>query len=74
MLSLGDLNEGSLLHNIRVRYSKDLIYTAIGGPIIISINPYKRLNIYSKELVASYKKSIGLMRSGVTIQKYKPKV
>jgi myosin heavy subunit len=48
-----------------MRYSKDQIYTAIGGPIIISINPYKRLDIYNKELVGKYKKSIGMMRAGV---------
>ena len=37
LLSLGDFNEGALLHNIRVRYFKDEIYTGIGGPILISV-------------------------------------
>lgn len=40
LLDLGDFNEGALLHNIRVRYFRDEIYTGIGGPILISINPY----------------------------------
>ena len=48
MLTLGDFNEGSLLHNIRERYKKDLIYTSVGLPIIISINPYKSVDIYTK--------------------------
>jgi myosin heavy subunit len=65
LLMLGDLNEGGLLHNIRVRYSQDKVYTAIGGPIIISVNPYKQLDIYTKDLVHKYKKTIGQMRSGV---------
>ena len=38
LLSLGDFNEGALLHNIRERYFKDQIYTGIGMPILISVN------------------------------------
>ena len=30
-LSLGDFNEGALLHNVRQRYFDDLIYTGIGS-------------------------------------------
>ena len=37
-MSLGDFNEGALLHNIRVRYFKDQIYTGIGMPILISVD------------------------------------
>ena len=36
---LGDLNEAAILHNLRARYSTDLIYTFI-GPILVSVNPY----------------------------------
>ena len=48
-MSLGDFNEGALLHNIRVRYFKDQIYTGIGMPILISVNPYGNIpGIYSE--------------------------
>ena len=30
-LSLGDFNEGALLHNVRCRYFNDSIYTGIGS-------------------------------------------
>lgn len=43
LLSLGDFNEGALLHNVRVRYFRDEIYTGIGSPILISVNPFQNL-------------------------------
>ena len=47
LLSLGDFNEGALLHTIRERHLKQLIYTSIGSPILLSINPFQRLNIFN---------------------------
>lgn len=48
LLSLGNFNEGALLNNIRVRYFEDKIYTGIGTPILISVNPYQKIaNLYS---------------------------
>jgi myosin-5 len=44
------LHEGAVLDNLRVRFSQDLIYTST-GPILIAMNPFKRLPIYSKELM-----------------------
>jgi len=43
LLALGDFNEGALLHNVRVRYFRDEIYTGIGSPILISVNPFANL-------------------------------
>jgi hypothetical protein len=42
-----------MLHNIRLRYQKDLIYTAT-GPILIAMNPFKWLKIYGSEQVELY--------------------
>ncbi|CAD7930097.1 unnamed protein product, partial [Amoebophrya sp. A25] len=47
LLTLGDFNEGCLLHNIRVRYFEDRIYTGIGTPILISINPLFKLTVFA---------------------------
>ena len=43
LLDLGEFNEGALLHSIRLRFKKKLIYTCIGSPILISVNPYMHL-------------------------------
>jgi len=53
LVMLGDLNEAAILHNLRIRYREDQIYTYI-GPILVSCNPYKRMSIYTSELIAQY--------------------
>ena len=55
LLSLGEFNEATLLHNVRVRYSQNSIYTSIGEPILISINPYCNLPIYSEQTAESFR-------------------
>lgn len=42
ILRLRSFSEMSLIHTLRVRYSRDEIYSFV-GPILISINPYKRI-------------------------------
>lgn len=45
--ALMHVNEATLLHNLRLRYSKDLIYTYVAN-ILIAVNPYKSLpDLYS---------------------------
>ncbi|KAL4491294.1 hypothetical protein ABPG72_021680 [Tetrahymena utriculariae] len=46
LLNLQELNEGNFLKNLNERYNRNQIYTCIGESIIISINPFKKLNIY----------------------------
>ncbi|XP_058163033.1 unconventional myosin-VI isoform X1 [Dasypus novemcinctus] len=60
--SLMYLNEATLLHNIKVRYSKDRIYTYVAN-ILIAVNPYFDIpKIYSSEAIKSYQgKSLGTM-------------
>ena len=40
--ALMHVNEATLLHNLRLRYAKDLIYTYVAN-ILIAVNPYKSL-------------------------------
>ena len=47
-----DVNTGAVLHNLRLRYAANDIYTAI-GPILIAVNPYKMLECCSAETLAS---------------------
>ncbi|XP_055390810.1 unconventional myosin-VI isoform X1 [Bubalus kerabau] len=58
--SLMYLNEATLLHNIKVRYSKDRIYTYVAN-ILIAVNPYFDIpKIYSSDTIKSYQgKSLG---------------
>ena len=44
------LQEPSLLHNVRKRYGNDEIYT-FTAYILIAVNPYKKLPIYSDEMI-----------------------
>jgi myosin heavy subunit len=54
ILKLKEFSEMSLLHSLRVRYARDDIYTFV-GPILISINPYKRIQgMYSEGQIAKY--------------------
>ena len=49
---LRQLNEATLLHNMRVRYAKDDggCYT-VTGHILIAINPFRNLKIYDEKQV-----------------------
>eukprot|EP00924_Labyrinthula_sp_SR-Ha-C_P014581 augustus_masked-scaffold_34-processed-gene-2.25-mRNA-1 protein AED:0.00 eAED:0.01 QI:0/-1/0/1/-1/1/1/0/1797 len=53
MVGMKQLDEPSLLHNLRLRYENDEIYTSIGS-ILVSVNPFKKLNIYSPEVVSRF--------------------
>ena len=44
------LHEAAVLDNLRKRFERDLIYTST-GPILIAMNPFKRLPIYANELM-----------------------
>ena len=48
MVLFNDLNDATLLHNMRRRFDEDNIYTRIGD-ILVSVNPFKMLPIYDKK-------------------------
>ena len=54
MVKFAKLSEATLLHNIRVRYARDDIYTRAGS-ILISVNPFKHLSIYTPERMTQCK-------------------
>uniref|UniRef100_A0A8C8MGB5 Unconventional myosin-VI n=1 Tax=Oncorhynchus tshawytscha TaxID=74940 RepID=A0A8C8MGB5_ONCTS len=52
--SLMYLNEATLLNNVRVRYSKDRIYTFVAN-ILIAVNPYYDIpKLYAPETIKQY--------------------
>jgi len=61
MISLQNLTEESLLENLEVRYNKDIIYTYTGS-ILVAMNPYQILSLYSMGTVKQYiGKRLGLL-------------
>lgn len=63
LVELADLNEASVLHNLRARYNSGDVFDGVQcdtqmftyiGPILIYINPYKSLPIFTPELVRTY--------------------
>ncbi|XP_068199383.1 myosin VIa isoform X2 [Antennarius striatus] len=60
--SLMYLNEATLLNNVRVRYSKDKIYTFVAN-ILIAVNPYYDIpKLYAPETIRQYRgRSLGTL-------------
>uniref|UniRef100_A0A672PMT3 Unconventional myosin-X-like n=1 Tax=Sinocyclocheilus grahami TaxID=75366 RepID=A0A672PMT3_SINGR len=54
MSTLAELHEAAIMHNLSLRYQKDLIYTNIGS-ILAAVNPYKQIpGLYTVEAVDVY--------------------
>ncbi|XP_039290294.1 unconventional myosin-Ia isoform X3 [Nilaparvata lugens] len=51
---LDPLTEDSFIANLHQRFKRDHIYTYIGN-VLVSVNPYKKLAIYSAELARVYR-------------------
>ena len=56
MLELDVLNAASVLANLRARHGRDQFYTMVGS-ILISVNPFKPVDIYGPEHIDRYNKA-----------------
>jgi myosin heavy subunit len=54
LVNISDLNEMSILHNLRIRFKEDRIYTNISS-ILISVNPFKLLPLYTPAILDQYR-------------------
>ena len=54
LINISELNEMSILHNLRMRYKQDKIYTSISS-ILISVNPFKKLPLYTAAVLDEYR-------------------
>ncbi|XP_030747768.1 unconventional myosin-Ib [Sitophilus oryzae] len=50
---LESLTEDSFIANLQQRFKRDHIYTYIGN-VLVSVNPYRKLALYSTDLVETY--------------------
>jgi myosin-5 len=53
LIGLTHLHEPAILHALRLRYDADIIYTST-GPILIAVNPFKKMDIYSSGMMEKY--------------------
>eukprot|EP00980_Cylindrotheca_fusiformis_P004325 scaffold921_cov126-Cylindrotheca_fusiformis.AAC.4 len=54
LIELTHLHEPAILHALRLRYDADIIYTST-GPIMIAVNPFKPMDLYSDETMNKYR-------------------
>jgi myosin heavy subunit len=54
MVRMADVNEATILRNLKTRFFKDLIYTNI-GTILVALNPFKRIDCYGKKFAEEHK-------------------
>ncbi|OQV25063.1 Unconventional myosin-XV [Hypsibius exemplaris] len=54
MIQLSELNEDSILQNLKLRFSHNVIYTSIGS-ILVAVNPYRMFpEMYNRDSVKLY--------------------
>ena len=54
LLTLPNLDEPNILHSLRVRYWQGHVYSYT-GPILIAVNPWKRIDIYNSKILEMHK-------------------
>eukprot|EP01097_Dermamoeba_algensis_P012068 TRINITY_DN966_c0_g1_i1.p1 TRINITY_DN966_c0_g1~~TRINITY_DN966_c0_g1_i1.p1 ORF type:complete len:1106 (+),score=323.31 TRINITY_DN966_c0_g1_i1:51-3368(+) len=54
LVLISKITDDGIVENLKKRYDADLIYTAI-GPVLISVNPFKKLEIVGPEWIEMYK-------------------
>ena len=61
LINLPYLHEPAILYCLEQRYLKSDIYTYT-GPILIAVNPFKKVNLYSNQILETYYNA-GLLKS-----------
>lgn len=49
LISLTHLHEPAILHALEMRFGHDIIYTST-GPILIAVNPFKAVSLYTEQV------------------------
>ncbi|KAK5906297.1 hypothetical protein CgunFtcFv8_002179 [Champsocephalus gunnari] len=51
---LDNVSLEEFMTNLKLRFEKGRIYTYI-GEVVVSVNPYRAMNIYGRDMVEQYK-------------------
>ena len=54
LINLNDLSENAILHNLRIRFKENTIYTYVSS-ILIAVNPFRLLPLYTPEMMDFYR-------------------
>ena len=54
LVDIPHLNEPSILNAVHTRYNDDIIYTYTGR-ILIAVNPFKNLNLFTADIISKYR-------------------
>jgi myosin-5 len=53
LIGLSNLSENAILHNLRIRFHRECIYTFVSS-ILIAVNPFRQLSLYGVEIREKY--------------------
>lgn len=68
LTALTFLEEANVLSALKFRYTREMIYTSIAG-VVVAINPCKRIPVYTKEMMMSYRSYTSISQVGAHIYK-----
>ncbi|CAI0375856.1 unnamed protein product [Linum tenue] len=54
LMQLSYLNDPSVLHNLKYRFTEDMIYSK-AGPVLIAVNPFKDVPLYGNNAMDAYR-------------------
>jgi myosin heavy subunit len=57
LIGLSNLSENAILHNLRIRFRNDDIYTFVSS-ILIAVNPFRQLPLYGVETLEKYRATV----------------
>jgi myosin heavy subunit len=69
MVYMEELSEAAILHNLKMRFDDNVIYTYISA-ILVSVNPFKMLPIYSPKIMEEYRHKMAVRASGLAPHVY----
>ena len=53
MVLIDKMDEKCIINNLKIRFQQGVVYTYIGS-VVISINPYAQLPIYTDQIIRKY--------------------
>jgi myosin-5 len=74
LIQLPHLHEASILHSLTQRFEMGSIYTFTANAILLAVNPFKSLPLYSRELLQQYYNAGYTVSQGIEVPPLPPHV